>query len=247
MIVCSHIVRMVQSGGLAPTGAVQQLRELCEAVVAACWAAGRQQHAQAASDLLDEANELLQEFDSQEAAAAVAPLPVEPPPRTPKPTQPPETFFLPADLVRQCLTVDIDSSILLRSQQGQAGHRGGWPPGKRRKTDGASHGAGRLARAQLGSACKLQTGGGDLAQLAGATSTGSVHPPAQLHIALQDGARASGSTTLGQQSYSSSWPLYWSWHWGEGRALLLAPAAHLKSRGLSHGRRAFGALQGFSC
>lgn len=53
----------------------------------------------------------------------------------------PETFFLTIDQVKDCLTINIDSSILLeRRQHGmgqqQAGRRGGWPLGKKRKVYG---------------------------------------------------------------------------------------------------------------
>ena len=121
---------------------------MCDSVISACWVAGSKEQAQATSDLLDDANRLLEEFDSSSAALAAAGVALEPPPPPPPPELapaapklPPETFFLTIDQVKDCLTINIDSSILLeRRQHGmgqqQAGRRGGWPLGKKRKVYG---------------------------------------------------------------------------------------------------------------
>ena len=132
---------------------MQQVRLLCEDLVSTSWLGGKRGQAQAASDLLDEANALLAEFDSSAVAAPAPPPP--PPPPAPEPAAPKlpaETFFLSADKVRECLTLNIDSSILVRQQavaaQREAGaRRGGWPLGKKRKVDGGSQsaGSGKLA------------------------------------------------------------------------------------------------------
>jgi hypothetical protein len=145
---CSQIIAGAQSGQLPAAQAVQAVRSLFEDVVSTSWLGGKRGQAQAASDLLDEANALLAEFDSS-AVAAPAPAPPPPPP-VPEPAAPKlpaETFFLSADKIRDCLTLNIDSSILVRQQaaaaQREAGaRRGGWPLGKKRKVDGGSQSAG---------------------------------------------------------------------------------------------------------
>lgn len=117
--------------------AARRVRLLCEAAISASWAAGQRDQAQAASDLLDEANGLLAELDGG-AAQQAAPPPREPSPEPepPAPQLPAETFFLPPDQVRECLTLNIDSSILLASQP--APRRGGWPAGRKRRADGGA-------------------------------------------------------------------------------------------------------------
>jgi len=123
---------------------VQQLRALCDRAISSSWHAGNKEAAQAASDLLDEANMLLADADGQLGSGS-------PDSQSPQPKQeldaaaataaarsgpclPDETFFLSADRVRECLTLNIDSSILMASQPER--RRGGWPLGKRRSRDG---------------------------------------------------------------------------------------------------------------
>lgn len=95
--------------------------------------------AQAASDLLDEGNELLAELDEGPAAAGRAALPAreesEEPAAAPRPQLPAETFFLAPEQVRECLTLNIDSSILMAAQPPR--RTGGWPLGRKRKVEGA--------------------------------------------------------------------------------------------------------------
>lgn len=118
---------------------------LFESIIFSHWHGGRKEQAQAASDLLDEANGVLADVEGVDAAAQAAPAPEPLPPPHPaadgKPQLPPETFFLPADAVRQCLTLNIDSSIL-QLPDARAARRGGWPLGKRRKPDGGGSASG---------------------------------------------------------------------------------------------------------
>lgn len=133
--------------------AVQRLRALCDAAIVSAWSAGQRDRAQVASDLLDEANEVLAELDGSGGGAA-APAPPQPPPEpepeaAPAPKLPQETFFLPTDQLRECLSLNIDASILVHSQA--AARKGGWPLGKRRKPDGGAWGG-------PGGGCRLHEG-----------------------------------------------------------------------------------------
>lgn len=136
----SQLIAAVQGGQLAPREAVAQLRLLCEAAVASNWHGGRKDAAQTASELLDEANEALEEVPGLKDGPDAAPAPPPPPPgAAAKPRLPAETFFLPLDeAVRRCLTLNIDASILQHALP--SGRRGGWPLGKRRKEGGSTGG-----------------------------------------------------------------------------------------------------------
>lgn len=163
---CSDLLAAAQAGQVAPAEAVQRVRALCAAVISATWTAGNCDVAQAASTLLDDANEALEELEEGAGAAPAAPPPPPSPPAPEGPRLPAETFFLPADQVRDCLTLNIDSSILLASQP----RRGGWPLGKRRNPNagGAAPGArprwsirgvcGHARSSRAGPACRSSLG-----------------------------------------------------------------------------------------
>ena len=140
----SQLISQVQAGQLNAAAAVRALRALCDAVISTSWHSKQKPKAQAASDLLDEANELLADLEEGAAGGAPPAPPPEPEPAAPppaaKPQLPPETFFLSSDAVRECLTLNIDSSILQGAQR-----RGGWPAGRKRKPDGGAGGTGGWA------------------------------------------------------------------------------------------------------
>jgi hypothetical protein len=127
---------------------------LCERVIRAGWAANKEA-AQAGSDFLDYVNASMEDFDASPAVMGVpvaSPLPQQALPKAAL-KLPRDTFLLSIDQVRECLTLNIDSSILLRSQQGaghqQSSRRGGWPLGKKRKVNGVgfvAHGEQTAAR-----------------------------------------------------------------------------------------------------
>ena len=123
--------------------AAAQLRALCADAILSHWRAKRKEQAQAASDLLDEANTALEAVGGGGGAAAAQPQPQEGTPggegRGGPQGLPPERFFLPLEQVRQCLTLNIDASIL-------GGGGGGGRKGKR-KGEGAGGGGRRKARA----------------------------------------------------------------------------------------------------
>jgi len=144
---CSKLISQVQAGQLNASTAIRAVRALCDSAIFSNWHGKRKDAAQAASDLLDEANEMLAEFEEAAAAQPAAPPPPPPPEPKPEPRRaappqlPPETFFLSAEAVRECLTLNIDSSILVQ-------RRGGWPAGRKRKPDGTSGLGGLLGRRQ---------------------------------------------------------------------------------------------------
>ncbi|KAL4859889.1 Histone-lysine N-methyltransferase [Chlorella vulgaris] len=137
----SQITAAAQAGHLPAADTVQHLRALCERVIRAGWAANKEA-AQAGSDFLDYVNASMEDFDASPAVMGVpvaSPLPQQALPKAAL-KLPRDTFLLSIDQVRECLTLNIDSSILLRSQQGaghqQSSRRGGWPLGKKRKVNG---------------------------------------------------------------------------------------------------------------
>lgn len=141
----------MQAGQLNAAAAIRAVRALCDSAISSNWHGKRKDAAQAASDLLDEANDLLADF---EEAAAGQPAPPPPPPepkpeprRAPPPQLPPETFFLSSEAVRECLTLNIDSSILVQ-------RRGGWPAGRKRKPEGAGGSGGWVGRRAVGKAAR---------------------------------------------------------------------------------------------
>ncbi|PRW58999.1 putative histone-lysine N-methyltransferase ATXR3 isoform X1 [Chlorella sorokiniana] len=137
----SKLIGQVQAGQLNAAAAIRAVRALCDSAISSNWHGKRKDAAQAASDLLDEANELLADFEEAAAGQPAAPPPPPPPEPKPEPRRaallelPPETFFLSSEVVRECLTLNIDSSILVQ-------RRGGWPAGRKRKPEGAG-GSGR--------------------------------------------------------------------------------------------------------
>lgn len=198
---CSKLIGQVQAGQLNAAAAIRAVRALCDSAISSNWHNRRKDAAQAASDLLDEANQLLADF---EAGTAAQPAPPPPPPPEPKPEPrraaqpelPPETFFLSADAVRECLTLNIDSSILVQ-------RRGGWPAGRKRKSEGAGGSGGRVGLGQpaaLRGCCAARRG------------RCSFQPSCQRGCCphtlacLQGGAGGAAATTRGRRSCSSSWP-----------------------------------------
>ncbi|KAL4445829.1 hypothetical protein ABPG77_009028 [Micractinium sp. CCAP 211/92] len=140
----SAILAAAQAGQLTAPDALRQLRALCDHAISTSWRAGQRAVAQAASELLDEGNELLAELDEGPAAAGGAALPTtareeSEEPAVARPQLPAETFFLAPEQVRECLTLNIDSSILMAAQPPR--RTGGWPLGRKRKGEGTGSAA----------------------------------------------------------------------------------------------------------
>lgn len=137
---CSAILAAAQAGQLTAADALHQLRALCDHAISTSWRTGQHAVAQAASELLDEGNELLAELGEGPAASGGATQPVamgqqpQEPAVSPRLQLPAETFFPDADQLRECLTLNIDSSILMAAQPPR--RTGGWPLGRKRKGDG---------------------------------------------------------------------------------------------------------------
>lgn len=141
---CSAILAAAQAGQLTAPDALRQLRALCDHAISTSWRAGQRAVAQAASELLDEGNELLAELDEGPAAAGGAVLLTtareeSEEPAVARPQLPAETFFLAPEQVRECLTLNIDSSILMAAQPPR--RTGGWPLGRKRKVEGTGSAA----------------------------------------------------------------------------------------------------------
>ena len=133
----SHVLAAAQSGQLGVSEALQAVRALAERAITSRWRTGDRGAAQAGSDLLDEANELLGALldgSSGGAAgggvtAAHAAAPGDGHEGSPAPaglrSLPDESeFFLPPDQVRDFLTLNVDGSILMAAGGG-GGRRGG--------------------------------------------------------------------------------------------------------------------------
>lgn len=149
----SAILAAAQAGQLTAADALHQLRALCDHAISTSWRTGQHAVAQAASELLDEGNELLAELGEGPAASGGATQPVamgqqpQEPAVSPRLQLPAETFFLDADQLRECLTLNIDSSILMAAQPPR--RTGGWPLGRKRKGDGI--GGAALGKRKTGS------------------------------------------------------------------------------------------------